>query len=70
MKTANKILYRYTEKQYDGFGRMISEAEANCNGTAPSETDLSARRITYTYDNDDRLAKQFLIRQPLAASAG
>ena len=55
-ENGSKILYRYTEKQYDGFGRMISEAEANCNGTAPSETDLSARRITYTYDNDDRLA--------------
>lgn len=55
-----KSLYRFTEKRYDGFGKVISEAEVDCSGSEPTESQLAAARITYTYDNDDQLIRQHL----------
>ena len=50
-----KTLYRFTERRYDGFGSMTSEAEVDCDGNEPAETELSAMRIAYTYDDDGKL---------------
>lgn len=52
---AGGLLYRYTQRQYDGFGRMIGESETDCSGSEPTEEELASRRISYTYDDNNRL---------------
>ncbi|NCE97679.1 RHS repeat-associated core domain-containing protein [Emergencia sp. 1XD21-10] len=56
-ESGSKTLYRWTETRYDESGNLISEAEVSCEGAQPSEGQLEARRITYAYDNDDRLVR-------------
>ncbi len=54
---AGGLLYRYTQRQYDGFGRMIGESEIDCSGSEPTEEELASRRISYTYDDNNRLTE-------------
>ncbi len=54
---AGGLLYRYTQRQYDGFGRMIGESETDCSGSEPTEEELASRRISYTYDDNNRLTE-------------
>lgn len=54
-ENGTKVLYRLTERRYDGFGSMISEAEVECNGSDPTATEIAAMRIAYTYDNNGKM---------------
>lgn len=54
---AGGLFYQYTQRQYDGFGRMIGESETDCSGSEPTEEELASRRISYTYDDNNRLTE-------------
>lgn len=54
MKDGSLTPYRYTYTGYDGFGRTAWSAEVDAE-SEPSEDQVSAHKITYTYDAEDKV---------------
>ena len=54
MKDGSLAPYRYTYTGYDGFGRTAWSAEVDAE-SEPTEDQVSAHKITYTYDAEDKV---------------
>jgi RHS repeat-associated protein len=54
MKDGSLMPYRYTYTGYDGFGRTAWSAEVDAE-SEPTEDQVSAHKITYTYDAEDKV---------------
>ena len=54
MKDGSLAPYRYTYTGYDGFGRTAWSAEVDAE-SEPTEDQVSAHKITYAYDAEDKV---------------